>query len=278
MFYTFRLPRRAALAGITLALSASLACGQSVQAVDIADVPVGADVTIVRQDGGVVQGTLAERTPEIVRIDDSVSVRTVERSDISLVQLADPSAPEAPPLPAIAKFREYTVPAGTELSLRVDTGVSSKASRAGDAIRATVTQAIVQGDVTIVPAGSELSGEITAAEPSGKVKGRARLALAFRSLAVEGHDAPYAIAADWSAVAASTKTDDAAKIGVPAVGGAVVGGMLGGRKGAIIGGVVGGGAGTAVVLTTAGDEVEVPAGTSLRLTLDHAVVVRVPID
>src|SRR5690606_20776546 len=56
-----------------------------------------------------------------------------------------------------------------------------------------------------------------------------------------------------------------------------IGGIVGGRKGAAIGATVGGGAGTAVVLSTTGDEVELPGGTTLTLSIDAAMDVRVPV-
>jgi len=110
------------------------------------------------------------------------------------------------------------------------------------------------------------------------VKGRARLALRFRSISVEGHAAPYSIAASVDRLAPATKGEDAAKIAIPGGAGAVVGGIVGGKKGAAIGGAIGGGAGTAVVLSTAGEEVRMPRGTILTLPLDQSIDVRVPIE
>ena len=76
--------------------------------------------------------------------------------------------------------------------------------------------------------------------------------------------------------AEATKQDDAVKIGAPAAGGAIIGGLLGGKKGALIGGVVGAGAGTGVVLSTSGDEVRLAAGTPLSVKLVEPLTVVVP--
>ena len=76
---------------------------------------------------------------------------------------------------------------------------------------------------------------------------------------------------------ATAVREDAAKIGIPAGAGAVIGGIVGGKKGAAIGATVGGGAGTAVVLSTSGEEVELPRGTTLTLPVEQAIEVRVPI-
>jgi hypothetical protein len=79
-------------------------------------------------------------------------------------------------------------------------------------------------------------------------------------------------------IAPATKGEDAAKIGIPAAGGAIIGAIIGGKKGAAIGTAIGGGAGATVVLTTHGDEIRLPVGTVLALPLDQALDVRVPID
>lgn len=258
-----------------VALGSSLACAGE-DKVDIETVPVGAEVAVTRQDGGVVQGALTERSTETVKVSSSVGVREVPRADIAEVQIVDAATP-APPLPAMAKFREYTLPAGSELVVRLTTAVSSASSRVEDRVEALVTNAVTQGDITVVPVGSILKGEVTSVESAGKVKGRASLAMRFRSLTIVDHDEPYPVVLGMSQLAPATKKADAAKIGIPAAAGGIIGGILGGKKGAITGIVIGGGAGTAVVLTTAGEEIELPTGTVLTMTLDQPVDIRVPI-
>jgi hypothetical protein len=83
--------------------------------------------------------------------------------------------------------------------------------------------------------------------------------------------------ARFARTAPSAKGDDAEKIAIPAVGGAIVGAIIGGNKGAAIGAAAGGGAGTAVVLTSAGPEVDLAEGTVLSLAAGRLIVVRVPL-
>lgn len=104
------------------------------------------------------------------------------------------------------------------------------------------------------------------------------LSLRFNSVAVAGRDEQYPIAAHLNLLAPATKGEDAAKIGIPAAGGAIVGGLLGGKKGAAIGTAIGGGAGAAVVLSTPGQDIRLASGSALSLRLDEAVDVRVPIN
>jgi hypothetical protein len=51
---------------------------------------------------------------------------------------------------------------------------------------------------------------------------------------------------------------------------------MGGGSGAAKGAAIGGGAGTGAVLATRGDEVRLPAGTPLSVTLAAPLTVRVP--
>src|SRR5262249_5492306 len=118
-------------------------------------------------------------------------------------------------------------------------------------------------------------GVVADATRSGRVKGRAHVSLRFDSVTQADSEERYTIRADAiERTAAATKKKDAVKVGLPAVGGAVVGGLLGGKKGALIGGAAGGGAGAAVVMSTRGEEVELPRGTTLTLRLAEPVTVR----
>jgi hypothetical protein len=185
-----------------------------------------------------------------------------------------PAAPPAAALPAPA-YREITIPAGTKLGVRLNTSVASNASRVEDPVEATLISPVTIGDSVVVPTGSLLKGYVSSARRSGKVKGRASLGLRFGTLTARGQ--AYPIAAQISRVAPATKAQDAAKIAIPAAGGAGIGALVGGKTGAGVGALIGGGAGTAVVLATPGKEVSLPHGSVLSLRLQKALTVRVPV-
>lgn len=181
----------------------------------------------------------------------------------------------APYAESRSAVRETVIPAGTVLHVRLDNGVGSDTSRVEDVVRGRLTKAVIVNGRTAVPAGSALVGSVTQSVRSGKVKGRARLGVRFNTLAPTGDRERYRIqTGTWRAVAPGTKKQDAAKIGLPAAGGAVVGGIVGGKKGAAIGAAAGGGAGTAVVLTTRGKEVHLPRGAVLTIRLTAPITVR----
>jgi hypothetical protein len=173
-----------------------------------------------------------------------------------------------------AQGRETTLPAGTVLRVRLENAVGSDISRVEDPVHARVVNSVVAGGRTVVPAGSPITGSVTQAVRSGKVKGRARLGVRFHTLAPTGSDERYRISTRaWSRIAPGTKKKDAAKIALPATGGAVVGGILGGKKGAAIGAAAGGGGGTAVVLSTRGKEVRLGRGAVLLVRLTQPLTV-----
>jgi hypothetical protein len=186
------------------------------------------------------------------------------------------ATPPAEPASPAEATREITIPAGTQLTVTLDTPVGSDTSRVEEAVAAHLTRPLrVQGR-TVLAAGSRVSGVVTDATRSAKVKGRAHVAMRFNSLTAHGDDERYAIrTASVGRTAPATKQKDALKIGAPAAGGAIIGALVGGKKGALVGTAVGGGAGTAAVLSTRGKEVHVPKGAALTLRLTAPVTVRV---
>ena len=168
-----------------------------------------------------------------------------------------------------------TIPAGTVLPIVLDSYVASDSSRIEDPVRAHVSRNVIVRGVTVIPAGSTLVGHVTSVQRSGRVKGRARIGFRFDRVSIR--DANERIEIETSSVvrqAPATKRQDAAKIGIPAAGGAIVGAIAGGKKGAAIGAAAGGGAGSAVVLSTRGKEVRFGRGAAFSVRLLQPISVR----
>jgi hypothetical protein len=187
---------------------------------------------------------------------------------------ATPGAPAAaekatPPEP---QFDEVTIPSGTALAVTLSTPVASDTSKVEDPVRGTLTSPIVLNGVTAVPAGVEVVGTVREAKRSGRVKGRASIAFRFDRLVV--HKERLAI--HTAAVSREAKASTGKDVKSGAIGGgagAIVGGIVGGGKGAAIGAGVGG---ASAVLVTRGDEVRLPAGTTVHTTLQQPLKVLVP--
>jgi hypothetical protein len=196
---------------------------------------------------------------------------------VATASRADANRPDAvPATPAAPAWREVTIPAGTSLPVILDTTVSSETSRVEEPVAAHLARAITVDGVAVLPAGSRVSGVVTDATRSAKVKGRAHVGIRFDSLTPQGDDQRYEIRTTAvGRTAPATKKDDAVKIGAPAAGGAIIGAIAGGKKGALIGTAVGGGAGTGVVLATRGKEAQLAKGAALTLKLSEPLTVRI---
>ena len=167
------------------------------------------------------------------------------------------------------------VPSGTDLVLTLETPVSSETAKAEQVVRATVAKPVVISGMTVIAEGAPVTGTVVAVERSGRVKGRASIALRFNEVTVAKTD--YKInTARITRVAEATKGEDAKKIGIGAGVGTAIGAIAGGKKGAAIGAGVGGAAGTGAVLATRGEEVEIPAGATLRTTIQETVRINAP--
>jgi hypothetical protein len=175
------------------------------------------------------------------------------------------------------EYREVTIPAGTTLPLELTTSLASDTSHVEDQVRARLRSGISMDGAQALPAGTVVVGHVTGVERSAKVKGRASIAFRFNQIDLPGQGGREDISTGTiSRVARATKKKDATKIGVGAGAGAVIGGLLGGGDGAAKGAAIGGGAGTAAVLATRGEEVRIPAGTSVSARLTAPLTVRVP--
>jgi hypothetical protein len=179
-------------------------------------------------------------------------------------------APAAPPSP---RFREITVPADTPLSITLETALASNTSQVEDPVEGRLARSVVVSHTTVLPAGARVTGSVIDAKQSGRVKGRALIAVRFNRIVAHGEHYQIQTARISREAAASTKSD-VKKGGIGAGVGAVVGGIAGGGKGAAIGGVVGG-AGT--VMATRGNEVQLPVGTTLSTRLTNPLEVRVAV-
>jgi hypothetical protein len=176
--------------------------------------------------------------------------------------------------PARPVYRAMTLPSGTTLPLSLTSSLASDTSAVEDAVTAELTRNVSIDGREILPAGTRLTGNVTAVDDSGRVKGRATITFRFTSLETGGER--YEVrTASISHRAAATKGEDATKIGIGAGAGAVIGGLFGGKDGAATGAAIGGGAGTGVVLSTKGREIRLAPGADVSSQLSAPLTIRV---
>lgn len=179
-------------------------------------------------------------------------------------------APEPQP-----QLTEIVVPAETVIGVQVNTTVSSERARIEDPVEGRVTRDVTVGDRVAIPAGARLLGSVTLVERGGKFRERARIAVRFHTAVLhDGSRVPLSTTAIMRE-GESPARESAAKVGGSAVGGAIIGAILGGAKGAVLGGTAGAGAGGAIVAAGDRNPATLPAGTqvSIRLISDVAITV-----
>lgn len=156
------------------------------------------------------------------------------------------------------------IPVGTELDLRLQTPLSSKTAQVEQRVDATTLVNLMRGGGVAIPAGSAVEGYVVTVDPASRTDRRGSLVLKFTKLTVNGRTRDVTLSVT-QALESEGIRGEAERIGVGAGVGAVLGGILGGVKGAIAGILIGGGG---AVVATEGKDVELPAGTVLRVRFD----------
>jgi hypothetical protein len=158
--------------------------------------------------------------------------------------------------PLIAK-PQATLPAGTEIHVRMDQQLDTGEVKAGQTFTGTVAKPVVVNGKTVLAKGTKVNGRVAEAVSSGRLKRPASITLQMTS--------PYA--AGIKLDGKSHLVRNVALIGGGAAAGALLGGITEGKKGAAVGAAVGAGTGTAVAFITGKDEIQIPAEAVVPFTV-----------
>jgi len=159
------------------------------------------------------------------------------------------------------------VPAGTEFDVRLGQSLSSSTNLVEDRFEATTMVDLRDGDRVIVPAGAVMRGVVSSVTKAGRVERTGKLTVAFDQVTINRRAYPIRGTVTQALESEGIK-GEAGKIGAGAGVGAIIGGILGGLKGAMAGILIGGGG---TIAATEGKDVELPAGTVLRVRLDSGL-------
>jgi BON domain len=190
----------------------------------------------------------------------------------SKVQRADTTYAPPPPPPAPPEPERITIPAGTEVSIRMIDDIDSSRDHAGDEFAATIASAVVVGDRVVIPKGSDARVRLLQVASAGHMTGRSEVHIELVEVSVYG-EAYNVRSSAYSQTGASRGKRTAETVGGGAAVGALIGAIAGKGKGAAIGAGVGAAAGTGVQAATKGEQIKIPSETKIDFTLKSAVTV-----
>ncbi|MBZ5624618.1 MAG: hypothetical protein LAQ69_38840 [Acidobacteriia bacterium] len=182
------------------------------------------------------------------------------------------------------------IPQGSHALLRLVNSVSTRTAREGDYVYLKTATPITVNDQIVVPVDSYVQGVVSRSTRSGRVKGRAELAIRIDTLTLPGGKvikiSPHLAAVDSEGTDQKVDTKesgiqqggdkgtDAVTVGKLSGTGAAIGGIADRSwRGAGIGAGAGGAVGLATVLLTRGREVELHQGSTIDVVFDRAVPV-----
>jgi hypothetical protein len=189
-------------------------------------------------------------------------------------------------------YATYSLPQNQNFRLRMNQTVSSATARTGDKFTATVVTPVYASGVEVVPAGATVEGHVASVVSARSRSRQGQLSLAFDTLVLpdgtkkqlngeltdlqdeKGGD----VDGESGVSGRSSDNRNVGYIGGGGVGGAVLGGAIGGGKGAAIGGLIGAGAGVAGVMLQKGHEAVIKGGSELGMVTTQPITFSVRAD
>jgi hypothetical protein len=181
------------------------------------------------------------------------------------------------------------IPQGAHTLLKMVNSISTRTAREGDYVYMRTATPIVSNNQIVVPADSYVQGVVSHSKRSGRVTGRAELAIRIETLtlpsgkvikvtphlsSVDSDGTEQKVDKEGGVQQGASKGADAETIATRSAAGAAIGGLADRSwKGAGIGGGAGGAVGVATVLLTRGREVELKQGSTVDVTFERAVPV-----
>lgn len=202
--------------------------------------------------------------------------------------------------------RDFYMPEGTEIKLRLHTGIDTKINQEGDRLICSVEEPVMLEGMEVIPIGTRIHGRIAQLQRPRRFPSRGgRLVIAFESIELPGGGTVQISGSLWDLYEPEESADDSTlpdvdigeegelkaggprklKRAISVLGGAAAGGAAGaatrgggtstdrGLAGAAIGVVVGVGI---ALLWFRGKHVQLPAGTALIMRIDRGVTLSVP--
>lgn len=177
--------------------------------------------------------------------------------------------PPPPPEP-----KRVTIPAGTQITVRMIDSIDSDTGHVGQAYKASMDNDLKVDSDTVIPRGSDVFVKLVDVQSAGKMTGKSEVKVQLDRLVVGRNS--YPVQSNVYVQEAKSQTAKTAKtVGVGSAIGAIIGGIAGGRKGAVIGAGAGAGGGAAVEAAQKSEQVHIDSETALVFRLESPLDVTV---
>jgi hypothetical protein len=162
---------------------------------------------------------------------------------------------------------DVNIPAGSELTIRINENISVKHTEPGTPFDGEVVEPWVDANGRVIlPKGTPVGGIVDESHRRGHFKGRSVLELRLTSLTLNGQQYPLNTR-DLRESKKGKGKRSAGLIGGGAGLGMLIGGIASGGTGLLIGGLAGGGAGTAAAGLTGNRDLDIPAESIVHFRL-----------
>jgi len=160
------------------------------------------------------------------------------------------------------------VPAGTTLNVRTTQSLYADYTQPGMRITGIVDEPVHVNGRIVIPRGTQATLEVVGVDRSSNLKGRDRITLVVRALHLRGGS--YPVSTSYVQFRGPSEGKRATKkiLGGAAIGGAL-GGLIGGGSGAAFGALAGGGTGAAIA-GSGKTHLSVPAESRLQFQLNES--------
>ncbi|HEY4010517.1 MAG TPA: hypothetical protein VGM11_10235 [Acidobacteriaceae bacterium] len=181
----------------------------------------------------------------------------------------------APAQTGPAPAYNLTVPAGTELAVRVNERIDVKHAVPGEHFSGEIVEPVTRDGSVLIPRGTPVRGRIDEAHRRGHFKGRSVLELRLVSMTLNGYE--YGLDThDTVRTKKGKGKRSAGFIGGLTGAGMLIGGIASGGVGLAIGGASGAGAGTLLAGATGNRDIVIPAESIVHFRLADQLVVQNP--
>jgi len=181
------------------------------------------------------------------------------------------------------RVKSYKIARGQRIRVRIENRISSKESQPGDRFSTKVTEPVYSHTgIIVIPAGSRITGKIDSVKRAQKNGKPGEIDVSFIQIKLPNGTTRKINGSLASLDSKGAKSDNEGTvsadkmkhrkiifIGGGGVGGAVLGGIIGGGKGALIGGIIGAGTGLLGGKIKKGKEVKVKSGTEFGVVLNQ---------